>query len=82
MYYWKDTECIALLFQTLPLHLHSSLGMALYHANPPQVLISLTLLHSSSCGLLCGLSVFLSLSPQNERVLYLTSNLTMMCTEL
>jgi hypothetical protein len=47
-YYWKDTECIALLFPTLPLHLHSSLGMALYHANPPKVLISLTLLHSST----------------------------------
>lgn len=47
-YYWKDTECIALLFQTLPLNLHSSPGMPLYHANPPKVLISLTLLHSST----------------------------------
>ncbi len=47
VYYWKDTKCIALLFQSLPLHLHSSLGMPLYHANPPKVMISLTLLHSS-----------------------------------
>ncbi len=48
VYYWKDMECIALLVQTLPLHLDSSLGMPSYLANPPKVLISLTLLHSST----------------------------------